>query len=208
MEKCKANVNLVGKKINIEYEDTLLLTNNSKVFNKLYLCNDVLECGVHLAKDTISMLGTEDKSTLKKAEDIYVPTSTNKEAVAIYQTALKVIDIEEIDRLKMNRQILKKIKQDIIDSSDLYLVPFALIGLFYAKNVGQVFSLATLCLLCQINMYEAIKMIKAFMVSDYDKKVLEDKMLQVGLGDLVDEPVSKDDLKLYMKLKSNDLKFQ
>lgn len=212
MEKMNLEVNILGKKGNIHYQSGTLYTNSPKYFLKYYVCNEVEECGVYLSGRALTKENNhsteEANNEMTIPKDIYVPTVTAKEATDKFKTALRVIDIEEVDRIKVEGQILEKIKSDIINIDRANLATMGLIWLFSDKSPGFTAWIATLTLLCNINVYEIIRIIKTLALSDYDKSLLKNEVWQMGLANMFDNPVKREDLKLYMKVKDGNFKFK
>lgn len=212
MEKMNLEVNVLGKKGNIHYQSGTLYTNSPKYFLKYYVCNEVEECGVYLSGRALPKENNQSTETsnneIMAPKDIYVPTITAKEATDKFKTALRVIDIQEVDRIKVEGQILEKIKSDIICIDRANLATMGLIWLFSDKSPGFTAWIATLTLLCNINVYEIFRMLKALAISEYDKSLLKDETWNMGLAQMLNNPVKREDLKLYMKVKDGNFKFK
>ncbi len=213
MEKIDVSIDVLGKKGDIHYTSGTLYTNSPKYFMKYYLCNEVEECGIVLSGEAIARftpqeINTQTNKEVKKPEDKNVIMPTAKEAIDKYKTALKVIDVEEMDRIHTSREIWKWIKEDIVDFDKSNVAIFGLLWLFSDKSVGYTAWLATLCLLCNLNLYEVVRMVRAIFIKGYKKECLETEAWQMGLSELIYNPVKKDDLKLYLKVKDGNFRFK
>ena len=214
MKKVDITIELAGKKNELHYQTGTLYTNSPKYFMKYYTCNEVEECGIFLSGKSIALAEDDDKNkdtnnpVEEVVQDRYIAMPSAEAAVANYKKALKVVDIEDAVRVKINKQILEKIKKDIVDPNLTSSAMFGLIWLFSNKSVGYTCWLAALTLLCNINLYEAICFAKAACVSDNDRQLLEGEIWNMGLGEMIYNPVKKEDLKLYMKVKDGNFKFK
>lgn len=205
--------------IKIEISDTryksgTLYTNSPKFFMKYYLCNEVEECGICLSGEAISMVEGNSQASVQTnektdvVEDRFIPFPTAKEAVKNYKTALKVIDVEEINRILNAKEIWKWIKTDIMDIDGSNLAVFGLFWLFSDKSLGYSAWLAALCLLCNMNLDEVVRMVRAIFIKGHNKELLETEVWEIGLSDLIYTPVKREDLKLYMKVKDGNFRFK
>lgn len=213
METLNIESNILGKKISVYYQTYILYTTSPKYFMKFYRLNEVEEFGVCLKGGAISKQVEANKQginvkIIQQVTDKFIPTESAQEAINNYKTALKVIDVEEVNRIKTWRQIWEKIKKDIVNPNIESLDLFGLVWLFSSKSLESTAWLATLCLLCNLNLYEVIRMFKASWVGSQEQKLLESQVWHMGLVDLIDNPVKREDLQLYMKVKNeNNLKF-
>lgn len=203
----------LNKKDEFRYQCSTLYTTSPKFFLKYYACNEVEECGICLSGEAISRIGmnANDVQTnvkVENKEDKLVPFPTAKEAVDKYKTALKVIDVEDVDRILTAKQLLEWIKEDIIDIDKSSFVIYGILWLFSDKSFNYSTLLATLCLLCNLDYYEIFRMVSAIFVR-YDKKsLLEDEVMKMGFSELISEPIKREDLKLYMKVKDSNFRFK
>ncbi len=213
MKKVDVTIDLVGKKNELHYETGTLYTTSPKYFMKYYLCNEVEECGLYLRGTAISESGDVELRNTNVEEDtqnkdLFIPTATAGEAVDKYKTALKVIDVEEVDRIHTAKEIWEWIKENAFKFEKSNFALFAIIWLFSDKSIGYTGWLATLCLLCNLNVYEVVRMVRATFIKDYNKELLETEVWQMGLSDLIYNPVKREDLQLYMKVKDGNFKFK
>lgn len=214
MEKVDFVSNVLGKKDNIHYSTGTLYTNSPRFFMKYYLCNEVEECGVVLSGETISRISHNEQvndqtnAKVEEMEDKFISFPTAQEAVDKYKTALKVIDVETMDKVLTNKEIWEWIKKDILDIDKSNIAIFGLIWLFSDKSVGYTGWLAFLCLLCNLNLYEVVRMVRAIFIKGYKKECLETEAWQMGLSELIYDSIKKDDLKLYLKVKDGNFRFK
>lgn len=213
MSKVDYTLDITGKNLDMHYQAGTLYTTSPKYFMKYYLCNEVEECGVYLSGRVISKQGETYKQDTnvevnKQEGDIFVPTVTAQEAVDKYKTALKVVDVEEVQELDTAKKIWEKIRRDVIDIDKTSVTMFGLIWLFSNKSASYTAWLATLCLLCNMNLYEVVRMVKAFSLSDHEKQSLESEVWKMGLTEIIYNPVKREDVKLYMKVKDGNFKFK
>ncbi len=59
-----------------------------------------------------------------------------------------------------------------------------------------------------MNLYEVINMVRAAFIKGHRKELLETEVWEMGLSDLIYTPIKKEELKLYMKIKDGNFKFE
>lgn len=213
MEKSDLSLEISWKRGSLHYQTGTLYTTSPKYFMKYYLCNEVEECGVYLSGSAISKSGDVEKGNTNaevdtQKKDLYVSVATAQEAINKYKTALKVIDVEKASRIHTAKEIWQWIREDVVDIDKSNITTFGLIWLFSNKSVGYTAWLATLCLLCNMNLYEVINMVRAAFIKGHRKELLETEVWEMGLSDLIYTPIKKEELKLYMKIKDGNFKFE
>lgn len=214
MEKLELSVESLGKKTDMNYSCGTLYTNSPRFFNKYYLCNEVEECGIVLSSKAVSQIAKSQQDSSKtnikqeEPEERFIPFPTAKESVDKYRTALKVIDVETMDKVLTRKEIWEWIKKDILRIDVGNIAIFGLLWLFGDKSLGNTGWLAFLCLLCNINLYEVIRMVRAMFIKGHNKELLETEVWKMGLSDLIYTPIEKDELKLYLKVKDGNFKFK
>lgn len=214
MSKVEVSADILGKKNDMYYSSGTLFTNSPRFFMKYYLCNEVEECGISLSGEAISRINQSkqdnDQTNVKveEVEDKFVPFTTAKEAIDKYKTALKVIDVEEVSRVTTDKQVWEWLKKNVIDIDKGNIAMFGLIWLFSDKSVRFTGWLAFLCLLCNLNLYEVARMVRATFIKWDSKDRLENEVWQMGLSELIYDPIDRGDLKLYLKVKDGNFKFK
>lgn len=212
MEKSDLSLEISWKRGSLHYQTGTLYTTSPKYFMKYYLCNEVEECGVYLSGSAISKSGDVEKGNTNAVDtqekDLYVSVATAHEAINKYKTALKVINVEKASRIHTAKEIWQWIREDVVDIDKSNITTFGLIWLFSNKSVGYTAWLATLCLLCNMNLYEVINMVRATFIKGHRKELLETEVWEMGLSDLIYTPIKKEELKLYMKIKDGNFKFE
>ena len=200
------------KRLDSVYDSGTLYTKVPKMFLKYYVCNEVLECGICLSGEAISRvqeLNTlQTNAKVEQSEDKHIPFSTAKEAILKYKLALKVIDVEDADRIFTFQELWSWIKKDMVDMNKSSFITFGLLWLFSEKSLSYTAWLAALCLLCNLDYYEVYRMVCAIFVSYDKKKAMEDAVIEMGLGEIVSAPFKREDLKLYMKIKDGNFRFK
>ena len=112
-----------------------------------------------------------------------------------------MIDLNEIERIKMQRGLLQKIKNDVLKlQPGFYASATAFWLLFGEKDAKYATYLISLVLLGSIDFGEAFKLMKGYLAKPEKRAVLETDLCEFGVSEYVSQCESREAASLYLKI--------
>ena len=178
-----------NKRINLKAssEVATVYAKHTKTFLDIAKKYDYSECGV----------------VLKNSDDLehFVQLDSPETAVHCYKKVIEMIDLNEIERIKMQRGLLQKIKSDVLKlQPGFYATATAFWILFGEKDAKYATYLIFLVLLGSIDFGEAFKLMKGYLAKPEKRAVLETDLCEFGVLTQACNCVKTDDVSLYLKL--------
>lgn len=160
--------------------------NNAKTFVKLADEYEYSECGVAFVN--------------KDQEERLVPFESPQQAVDGYKKVVGMIELEEVQKLKMGKNLIKKIKEDIIKPQPSFYATALAFWLLFGENDIKYFTyLITIMILGSVNIVEACRLMKKMLSKPEDRAQLEKELSDFGLMSYTSFCNSEKDVSLYLK---------
>lgn len=178
-----------NKRINLKAssEVATVYAKHTKTFLDIAKKYDYSECGV----------------VLKNSDDLehFVQLDSPETAVHCYKKVIEMIDLNEIERIKMQRGLLQKIKSDVLKlQPGFYATATAFWLLFGEKDAKYATYLISLVLLGSIDFGEAFKLMKGYLAKPEKRAVLETDLCEFGVSEYVSQCESREAASLYLKI--------
>lgn len=178
-----------NKRINLKAssEVATVYAKHTKTFLDIAKKYDYSECGV----------------VLRNSDDLghFVQLDSPEAAVHCYKKVIEMIDLNEIERIKMQRGLLQKVKSDVLKlQPSFYATATAFWLLFGEKDAKYATYLISLVLLGSIDFGEAFKLMKGYLAKPEKRAVLETDLAELGVLTQACNCEKTDDVSLYLKL--------
>lgn len=193
MQNIKINLVYGGKAFNADYCTGAFHTNSPKFFLKYFKINEPFEYGI-CTRDL------EDDGEYK-----YHPMDCDTSLlVKKYKKVLEVVDLTEVEQIKLKKDILSILKEDIFEFNKGTALAFGLIWLFSGNhNLGYGAYIAALYVICSTDIFEAYRLVRASLTSEEKKERLDSELGELGLSDVVQNVDSRNDINLYFKVQGD-----
>ena len=178
-----------NKKINLKAssEVATIYAKHAKTFLDITKKYDYSECGV----------------VLKDSGDVehFIQLDSPVAAIHCYKKVIEMIDLNEIERIKMQKSLLQKIKSDVVKlQPSFYATAIAFWLLFGEKDAKYATYLISLVILGSIDFREAFRLMKGYLTKPEKRAVLENDLCEFGVSELVSQCETKEDASLYLKI--------
>lgn len=186
-------------------------TSSPKLFNRICRVNDYSECGItYKAKRTLSVIDSSHNNPIIKSTDYesYIPLSSPKESIREYKNAIKVLKVENMDELLITKGILKTLKEDILNPN---LSSTYLLTLFYLltdKSLSTTITFSIAAILAQFDPDSLITLLKTKLQSEDKRSTILSDFKDSAVGELGVILPQKEDVLLYTKIPSSNIKFK
>ena len=145
----------------------------------------------------------------KKTDGVesFIQFDTPQIAIDSYKKVVNMIELNEVDRIKMEKSLLNKLKEDVFKfQPTFYATALAFWMLYGEKDAKYAIYLISLVALGSIDFTEAFRLMKAYLITKDKRAVLDVDLCELGLSEYVDQTESKKDASLYLKLSSDFVK--
>lgn len=174
-------------KVNASKEVATIYAAHTKVFLSISEKYNYSECGV----------------VLKPSDEVerFVQLGSPQEAVQCYKKVVEMIELSEVDRIKMERSLLQKIKTDVLKIQPSFYTTAAVFWFLYGeKDAKYATYLITLVLLGSIDFSQAFKLAKGYLTKPEKRAVLETDLCEFEINEYVSQCETKKDVSLYLKI--------
>ena len=176
----------MSKRSNIKLEGTVMSTRSTNVFKSLTDKYDYSECGLCFVS--------------KQAENVVehrVPVGTPEETITTYNKVVQMVELTEVERLKISKGLLKRIiRSNQYESIQLYFLIVALMALRDKSSFVSWCVIATMAL-THVDFGFIINLIKSKFTSEEEFEALRSKAAELNLMDYINGCENKDDVSLY-----------
>lgn len=180
--KYRTRVNVV-----IDSGTATIYTNNPETFLKSAGDYEFSECGVAFV----------DKDKTKTL----VKYSSLRNAVKTYKRVIDMIDLKEAERLKIGKNLLNKLREDVVTYNYGTITSLVACGLLLGDNDPKYWAyLIVLLLLSSVNVVEACKIIRKAVSKPEDRAVLEADLADLGVLSQASNCEKAEDVSLYLKI--------
>lgn len=181
---------MANSNVTVYLNNGIVCTNNPKTFLRLAEEFDFSECGVAFTDEAKQAHGESE-----------IKFESPEKSVEGYKLVVDMIQLNEIQRLKMENGLLQKIREDVLKPDSTYLSSLALLWLFSGRDdLGYTGLVVFLAVLGSIDIVEAVKICKSLLTKEIDREKLDKKLFELGLIDYAYACEKTDDVSLYLKL--------
>ena len=185
----------MSKRSNVKLEGTVLSTRSTSVFKKVTDEYEYSECG-------LCFQSRENNSIVENK----VAVGTVDETIDVYQKVVKIVELNEIEKLTITKSLLKKVlKSNQYEPIQVYLLIAALMAL---RNQNALFSwciIATM-FLTHVDFGLIINLIRSKFTSDEEFEELKRKAVELNMMDYINACNDKDDVSLYLTMPNGPFK--
>lgn len=179
----------MSKRSNVKLDGIVMSTRSTSVFKSVTDKYDYSECG-------LCFQSKKNNSVVENR----VQVGNVDETIDTYQKVVKMVELTEIERLKISKGLLAKvIKSNQYEPIQVYLMVAALMAL---RNQNALISwcvIATM-FLTHVDFNLIINLIRSKFSSDEEFEELKRKAVELNMMDYINKCESKDDVSLYLTM--------